>query len=54
MAGTPAKPVGGPFPMTLAGILNMHALNDDPFKNFADSVGVLNSSTGSGGASVPF
>lgn len=51
---TSPAPVGGTYPFTLAGVENMAHLNDDPMKNFADGVGVLNSSEGLGGAPEPF
>ena len=51
---TAPGPVGGPYPFTVASIDAMQGYNDDPLKDFADSVGVLNSSEGLGGASVPF
>ena len=51
---TSPGPVGGPYPFTLASIDAMNQNNDDPLKDFADGVGVLNSVEGLGGNSEPF
>jgi hypothetical protein len=51
---TAPGPVGGPYPFTLASIEAMNNNNDDPMKDFADSVGVLNSVDGLGGLPTPF